>query len=429
MPVESPEADVETWLVRLAIALAIGLLIGVERGWKERGEAEGGRTAGVRTLALIGLLGGVAALLSITYGALMLAVAFLAVAGGMACFEIMNARAAGTVDATPLIAQFLVFALGAAAGLGHLQLAGASAVAVAIILAFKESLHSWLERITFKELSAGLVLAAMTVIVLPLLPAEPVDPWDAISPRDIWLLTLLIAAIHFAGYAAMRIIGPEHGPLAAGLAGGVVSSTATVLSFSRLAKGQDSPGPLAAGAVAANATMFVRIGAIAAALRPEIALAVLAAMAPAALASAIAVLFLMRRAKRHKGEPIPEPDNPLSLRTAFSFGILLTAISVAAAFLNETAGAAGTLGLAAVAGLADVDAITLSMTQSSNTAANTAVLAILIAAAVNTIVKSVLAWMAGGRAMGQTVSVASAASLVAAALGYLIWVFMLPSAS
>jgi hypothetical protein len=263
MPVESPEADVETWLVRLAVALAIGLLIGVERGWKERGEADGGRTAGVRTLALIGLLGGVAALLSVTYGALILAVAFLAVAGGMACFEFMNARAAGTVDATPLIAQLLVFALGAAAGLGHLQLAGASAVAVAIILAFKENLHSWLERITFKELSAGLVLAAMTVIVLPLLPAEPVDPWDAVSPRDIWLLTLLIAAIQFAGYAAMRIIGPEHGPLAAGLAGGVVSSTATVLSFSRLAKGQDNPGPLAAGAVAANATMFVRIGAVA----------------------------------------------------------------------------------------------------------------------------------------------------------------------
>jgi uncharacterized membrane protein (DUF4010 family) len=268
----------------------------------------------------------------------------------------------------------------------------------------------------------------MTVIVLPLLPAEPVDPWDAVSPRDIWLLTLLIAAIQFAGYAAMRIIGPEHGLLAAGLAGGLVSSTATVLSFSRLAKGQDNPGPLAAGAVAANATMFVRIGAVAAALRPEIALAVLAAMAPAALVSAIAVLFLTGLAKRHKGEPIPEPDNPLSLRTAFSFGILLTAISVASAVLNETAGAAGTLGLAAVAGLADVDAITLSMTQSADIAANTAVLAILIAAAVNTIVKSVLAWMVGGRAMGRTVSAASAASLAAAAIGYVISIFLLPSA-
>jgi uncharacterized membrane protein (DUF4010 family) len=172
--------------------------------------------------------------------------------------------------------------------------------------------------------------------------------------------------------------------------------------------------------------MFVRIGAVAAALRPEIALAVLAAMAPAALVSAIAVLFLTGLAKRHKGEPIPEPDNPLSLRTAFSFGILLTAISVASAVLNETAGAAGTLGLAAVAGLADVDAITLSMTQSADIAANTAVLAILIAAAVNTIVKSVLAWMAGGRAMGETVSVASAASLAAAAAGYVISNFLLP---
>jgi uncharacterized membrane protein (DUF4010 family) len=265
---ESPQADVETWFFRLAIALAIGLLVGVERGWKERDEPEGGRTAGVRTFGLIGLFGGVAALLSATHGPLILAVAFIAVAGVMTPFEILNAHAEKTVDATPLVAQLLVFALGAAAGLGHIQLAGAAAVAVAIVLAFKESLHGWLERITFRELSAGLVLAAMTVIVLPLLPAEPIDPWDAVSPRDIWLLTLLIAAIHFAGYAAMRIIGPEHGPLVAGLAGGIVSSTATMLSFSRLAKGQDNPGPLAAGAVTSNTIMFIRIGVVASALRP-----------------------------------------------------------------------------------------------------------------------------------------------------------------
>ena len=427
MLVENPDFDAPTWLIRLAVALAIGMLIGVERGWKEREEAEGERTAGVRTFGLIGLLGGVAALLSVTYGALILAVILLAVAGGMACFEIMNARATGKVDATPLIAQLLVFALGATAGLGHLQLAGASAVAVAIILAFKENLHSWLERITFKELSAGLVLAAMSVIVLPLLPAGPVDPWNAVSPRDIWLLTLLIAAIHFAGYAAMRIIGPEHGPLAAGLAGGVVSSTATILSFARLAKGQENLGPLAAGAVAANATVFVRIGAVAAALRPEIALPVIAAMAPAALTGIVAVLVLMRRVNRDRDKSIPALQNPLSLRTAFSFGILLTAISVAAAVLNETAGAAGTLGLAAVAGLADVDAITLSMTQSARTAAGMAVLAILIAVAVNTVVKSALAWMAGGKPMGLTISLVSAASLVAAATGYVVWILVLAS--
>jgi uncharacterized membrane protein (DUF4010 family) len=421
MPVESPQADVETWFFRLAIALAIGLLIGVERGWKERDEPDGGRTAGVRTFSLIGLFGGVAALLSETHGPLILAVAFVALAAAMIPFEILNARAEGSVDATPLIAQLLVFALGAAAGLGHIQLAGAAAVAVAMILAFKESLHSWLERITFKELSAGLVLAAMTVIVLPLLPAEPVDPWNAVSPRDIWLLTLLIAAIHFVGYAAMRIVGPEHGPLVAGLAGGLVSSTAAVLSFSRLAKGRDDPGSLAAGALAANIMMFIRIGVVATALRPEIALPIAAAIVPAALAGVAAVAFLLLRSKRDKAATMPDPKNPLSLRTAFVFAALLTGISLAAAFLNETVGAAGTLALAAVSGLADVDAITLSMTQSAAIAAQTAVIAILIAASVNTVVKSVLAWMAGGRGIGLTVATASAASLVAAAVGLSIY--------
>lgn len=424
MPVEIPQADLETWFLRLAIALAIGLLVGVERGWKERDEPEGGRTAGVRTFSLIGLLGGIAALLSVTHGPLILAVAFIAVTTAMGSFEILNARAEGTVDATPLIAQLLVFALGAAAGLGYIQLAGATAVAVAIILAFKESLHGWLEKITFKELSAGLVLAAMTVIVLPLLPAEPIDPWNAVNLRDTWLLTLLIAAISFAGYAAMRIIGPKHGPLVAGLAGGLVSSTAAVLSFSRLAKDQTDPAPLAAGAVAAGAVMFVRVGVVAAALRPEIAIPVAAAVVPAAVAAAVAVVVLLRRAKPGKAAEIPPPRNPLSLRTAFVFAALLTGISLAAAWLNDTIGAAGTLALAAVAGLADVDAITLSMTQSARTAAETAVLAILIAAAVNTVVKSVLAWMAGGRAMGATISIASAASLAAAAIGHAVYFFV-----
>src|SRR6185503_17152178 len=128
------------------------------------------------------------------------------------------------------------------------------------------------------------------------------------------------------------------------------------------------------------------------ALRPEIALPIATAIVPAALAGAAGVALLLWGSKKGGGAAELPLKNPLSLRSAFIFGALLTAISLAAAVLNDTVGAAGTLALAAVAGVADVDAITLSMTQSARTAAETAVLAILIAAAVNTVVKSVLAW-------------------------------------
>jgi len=205
----------------------------------------------------------------------------------------------------------------------------------------------------------------------------------------------------------------------AGLAGGLVSSTAAVLSFSRLAKGQDNPRSLAAGAIAANTMMFARVGVVAGALRPQIALPIATAIVPAALAGAAAVgLLLWRSTKDREAAELPPPKNPLSLRSAFVFGALLTAISLAAAILNETVGAAGTLALAAIAGVADVDAITLSMTQSAQTAADTAVMAILIAISVNTVVKCGLAFTAGGPAMGRIVAIASAASLVAAAAGY-----------
>jgi uncharacterized membrane protein (DUF4010 family) len=420
MPDAGPETDFETLALRLGVALAIGLLIGVERGWKERTEPEGSRTAGLRTHALLGLIGGIAAVLSLGLGGLVLGLAFICVAAAMISFEILHARAEGAFDATPLVAELLVFALGAAAGLGHVEIAGAAAVAAALILVFKRSLHTWLQRITFEELSSGLVLAAMTVIVLPLLPAEPLDPWNAVSPRNTWLLTLLVAAISFTGYAAMRIIGPKHGPMVAGVAGGLVSSSATVLSLSRLARDQKDVGAFAAGAVAANTVMFVRLGGVAAVLRPEIALPIAAAFVPAAVVGAVAVLVLLRR---HRDGTVAtlNLENPLGLRAAFFFGALLAAVSLAAAILNDAFGAAGTLALAAVSGLADVDAITLSMTQSTRTTATTAVLAILIAATVNTAVKTGLARVAGGRAMGGMVGASSAASLLAAAAGLAVY--------
>jgi uncharacterized membrane protein (DUF4010 family) len=425
MPELVLEPEVVERFRRLGVALAIGLLIGIERGWKDREGPEGARTAGVRTFSLIGLLGGVVSLIAAELGGVVLALAFLGAAGGMTVFEIHHARRVKTSDATTLIAAMLVFGLGAMAGLGYFHAAAAAAVAAALILALKESLHGWLERITFEELRAGLALAAMTVIVLPLLPSAPVDPWGAVSLRAVWLLTVLIAAISFIGYAAIRIAGPERGPLVAGLAGGLVSSTATVLSFARMAKRRRRGAPpLIAGGVIANAVMFARVGLVAGVLRPELAAPLAAGLAPAAIASAVAAAWLIRRPLEpdtpeiNGGGAVLSLKNPLAIGTALTFGLLLAAVTLAAAALEAWIGARGVYVLAAVSGLADVDAITLSMTQSMGTAAHAAALAIMIAVAVNTVAKAVMARVVGGTRVGIVMLVTSSIALVAGATGF-----------
>jgi uncharacterized membrane protein (DUF4010 family) len=425
MPELLLEPEVVERFQRLGVALAIGLLIGIERGWKERGGPEGARTAGVRTFSLIGLLGGVASLLAVELGGVVLALALLATAGGLTALEVVHARRMETSDATTLVAALLVFALGAFAGLGYFHAAAAAAVAAAIILAFKESLHGWLERITFEELRAGLALAAMTVIVLPVLPGAPIDPWGAVSLRAVWLLTVLIATVSFVGYAAIRIIGPERGPLVAGLAGGLVSSTATVLSFSRMAKRRRRGAPpLIAGAVIANAVMFARVGVLAGALRPDLAAPLAAGLAPAALVSAAAAVWLMRPRRDEEspetngGDAVLALKNPLAIGSALTFGVLLAAVSLAAAILEAWVGSEGIYALAAVSGLADVDAITLTMTQSTHTAAPAAALAVMIVVAVNTVTKAVMARVVGGPRVGIVMLVTSTIALVAGATGF-----------
>ena len=214
---------------RLAVALAIGLVIGIERGWKQREEPEGDRAAGLRTHALSGLLGGVwGALANLGAGAglLMLGIAFAAFAAVVTVFRYREMVHDGTYGATTVVAALLAFSLGAFAVLGDKTAAAAAGIAAALLLALKAVLHEWVKRLSWEELRAGLVLGAMTVILLPLLPDRELTPWFPVRPREIWLLTILIAALSFAGYVAIRVAGPKVGVLLAGFAGGLVSSTA-----------------------------------------------------------------------------------------------------------------------------------------------------------------------------------------------------------
>src|SRR5690606_7336475 len=216
---------------RLAVALGLGLLFGLERGWKQREDAAGTRTAGIRTFALIGLLGGL--LGEVAQSAGLSGAGGFVLAFGLAAFAVTFAqfcrdenRAEGIFSATTAIAGMVAFALGVYAQWGDLRLVAAAGVAAVVVLASREALHGLVSGLTWQELRAALVLLVMTFIALPLLPSDPVGPLGGINLRDLWLLAILLAGVSFVGYAAIKYVGATRGILVAAAAGALVSSTA-----------------------------------------------------------------------------------------------------------------------------------------------------------------------------------------------------------
>lgn len=402
-------------LSRLGLALAIGFLIGVERGWREREEQEGERAAGLRTFALIGLFGGLWGALSPVLGPIPLGIAFLALAGAVTLFRWRETESEGAFGMTTLVAAFLAFVLGVYAVLGDMVVASAAGVATAALLAAKEWLHAWLKVLTWAELRAALILLAMTFVALPVLPDRDFGPYDALNPYDLWLMTIAIAGVSFIGYVAVKYAGARHGALIAGIAGGLVSSTATTLDLARKAKTAPEAWRLnLAGALAASATMFVRVGVVVAIFGAALLDWLLAPLAAAAVITVGAALLLnppWMKATAAAGEAALR--NPFELREVLAFGAILAVVLVVARGLTETFGGEGSVAFAALAGLADVDAITLSMTEMAGRASTRglAALGVLVAVASNTLAKSVLALVVGGRRFGLSHLAASLAAI------------------
>lgn len=410
---------------RFGVGLAIGLLIGLERGWQARGEADGERAAGLRTHTLAALLGcvwGAIASLRGEGGAVALGMAFSVFGAGIILFRYREARHDGTFGATTVLAAMLSFALGAFAVMGDMQVAAAAGVVSAALLALKAVLHDWLRRLTWAELRSALVLLAMTCIVLPLLPHRPIDPWGAVNPFAIWLLTVMIAVISFGGYVAIKLAGERSGILISSVAGGLASSTAVTVTLAELAREHPEHGrTLTAGVLISGFTMMVRVLVVAGVVNAQLIERLAPALASAALVMIGAALYLLRRdrAPAEGAHPI-KLDNPLDLVTVLKFGVLLTVVIVLAKVAMATAGQAGAYALAAFSGIADVDAITLSMAQVGAAAIGpaAAAAAIAIAVAVNTISKAVMAWVVGGAAFGRRIMAVSVLSLAVGVAGY-----------
>ncbi|MDR6758539.1 uncharacterized membrane protein (DUF4010 family) [Mycoplana sp. BE70] len=384
---------------RLGVALAVGLLVGIERGWQERSVRAGGRTAGIRTFALIGLLGGLTGYLQPYLGTAFTVALLLLFGAIFTLFKRREAEEEEDYSVTGVVAAILVFVLGAAAVVADPAVAAAAGVVTAGFLAARNRLHGFLKRLTWIELRSALVLLAMTVVALPLLPDRPIDPWGGLNLRTIWLMTVMIATISYAGYIAVRVAGSERGILFAGAAGGLASSTALTVAFANFARSAPENGrQLAAGAIIAGALSLARVLVITFVLVPSLSFKLAASLVPALLALLAVSFWTTRHGERGRKTPELQMNNPFDLLVVLQFGALLGAVTWVSKVLVDYAGPAMLYVVAAISGTMDLDAIALSTARlaGGSLALDTAGTAILIAVIVNLFTKVGLAASGAG---------------------------------
>jgi len=422
-------------LLDFAIALFIGALVGIEREKKlEEEEADaraGGARAGdpaagfrrgiggLRTFILFAETGAVSAWLSVKNdtpwifvgaGALVTAIV---IAGHVAYTRQARAHFGLTTE----VAAIVVYLLGGTVLFGYAELAVALAIATSAVLAFKQPLHGVVERIGREDLYAGLKLLIAIFIVLPVLPDRTVDPWGALNPWQMGWLVVLISSLSLAGYVATRWLGPGRGIALTGLLGGLVSSTAVTLALARRSRERDGArlsDSLAAGVLASWAVMFVRMGVITAAIDGALARALAPPLALLTALCVAAVWWHHRRGQTAAHSEVPL-RNPFSLTAAVRFALLFAAVLLVVHIVERHATANGLYLVAALAGLTDVDAITLSMAgaaRDGTTALGVAGGAIVVAALANTLTKFGIVAALGERSLRRPLAIASGALAV-----------------
>ncbi|MGG5873609.1 MgtC/SapB family protein [Pseudomonas peli] len=410
-------------LLNFASALAAGLLIGAERGWQGRNTEDTQLVAGIRTFALSSLLGAFAMLLGEHFGVVAWAVIFTGFALLVVASYFGELQRLGDLGLTSEVALLITFLLGSLAMAGYAGLAAAGAVAVALLLSLKQSLHGALQRLSEAEVSGALKLLFISLVLLPALPNQGYGPWQAFNPYAIWWMVVLIASIGFAAYVAIRLVGTRHGLLITALLGGVVSSTAMTVTLARLAQGRNLQAILACGLLATSALMFPRVllevGLVNASLLPQLAWP----LGIATLVYAGGALLYYRRAGTESEEQAEPPlKNPFELGPALRFAALLALILLMVEGAQHWLGDVGVYLVALLSGLADVDAITLSLARSAKGElhAQVAVQGIFLAALSNSLVKGFLVALIGGRKLALMTLPVMAAGLLAGAAALLL---------
>ena len=409
-------------------ALAIGLLIGLER------ERNPTAKAGLRTFALVALGGAASATLAGALAAPSIigvglgAVALAMIAAYYHHHEEIHESDPGT---TTIAAVIVCYLLAVMAMTGFARLAAMIAILATSLMYFKSELHGIAHQLERRDLVSILQFAVVAFVALPLLPDQTFGPYGALNPHHIWFMVVLISGVSLAGYAALRFIGSGRGAVLLGLFGGLVSSTATTLAYSRHARNGNNLVSLAATVViSANLVLLVRLAVLAAVVAPA-TLGVLAPVLAMALSAGIAASACRRRSAAAQSElteltapTIPEIKNPAELRTALGFAALYAAVLLLTAWLVDVAGSKGMYMAALISGLTDVDAITLSSLKlygaGALSSANVAI-AVVLAVSANSVFKLGVVWFAGGPELFRRCLPAMAAVVVAAGIALLLF--------
>lgn len=379
-----------TEFLALAMALAVGLILGIERGWSGRTEPEGGRAAGVRTFAVAALAGGVCTL--VPGGVWSLLVVTAAVGALMTAAYLMQAQRRQDFGLTTSITLVATPLLGALAARQPLE-GVATAAVIAGLLSFKQELHGWVARLARAELLASVQLLIVAVVLLPILPVEIAGPWGPLSPRAIGWLVLLVLGISFVGYVLVRLTGTRSGLLLTALLGGLVSSTAVTVAYARIsAEARDGSRVLGAGIALACAIMAPRVaievGVVAPALLERLWLPLgLLTLVPLAYASLAA---RAGGASAPAGGPVLR--NPLAIGAALILAAGVTVLTLGVQAGQSWFGEGAVYALAALSGTVDVDAIAVSLAQQSlvGLPVEVASRGIVVAVIVNSLVKAAL---------------------------------------
>ncbi len=396
---------------RFGAALLIGLMVGLQREFAHmRQEREEKAFGGTRTFALLGLLGCTAAFIAARTEATMAFVVIVAVVGGMIMLAYFQTARKGHVGLTTEVAAMITVLAGALCYWDELGLAAALGVATTVLLALKLQTRKLARNITRADVYATLTFAVITLVILPVLPRRSYGPppFDVLVPYKIWLMVVFISGISFLGYLLIKIVGARRGVGLTGLLGGLASSTAVTLSFSQRSRSTEGfERPFALAILLAWSVMFVRVMVEVAALNWALLGIVWIPLTAGLAVSAAYCIYLYRAQSPDKQEEEDSFKNPFELGPALTFGLLYAVILLAANAAQLYLGSTGVYLSSIASGVADVDAITLSMAELSREGQNldlrTAARAIVLAAASNTLVKGGIVLTTGSAALRKVI--------------------------
>lgn len=404
---------------QIAISLLLGLLIGLQRERTER------TIGGIRTFPLIAAFGTLCGWLAAEYGGWVVAAGLVALAALLVISNFMLARG-GNHDAgqTSEVAALLLYGIGAYLVMGDPAVAVALGGAIAMLLHLKDPLHAFANRVGERDLAAIMQFVLITLVVLPVLPDKAYGPYETLNPFQIWLMVVLIVGIGLLGYVAYKLFGAREGAVLGGVIGGLVSSTATTVSFARRAASAPASAALAALVIMiASAVVFGRVIAeVALVARAQVGIMLPPLMAML-VASILAAAVLYFRTRDHQAK-MAEQGNPADLKLAIAFAGLYALVSSVVAWVKAEFGVQALFPVALIAGLTDVDAITLSSSQlvaHGGLEPATAWRVILVASLSNLVFKAGMVAVIGGRKLLAYILPAFGAVLVAGACILAFW--------